>query len=604
MHWMQKVLAIVLVSTMAAVSLAADESERLNRWLDEQYELELQRSPLTLAVHGRKEQYDKVDDFSVAAELDWLDWLAASAAAMQTQFDYAKLSPQARLSYDFWLFRARSEAASRPYLYHDYVFDQFGSTQTYPVRFLLNYHVVDTVADMEAYVARVRGFSRAIGQWLATTKKAADLGIRPPRFAYEVVLQQSRGVIAGKPFDDAETDSALWADGSAKIADLKQRGLTDDEQAARLRLSLQEALLNDLMPAYNDLIAWHSEDIGNARAQARGAASLPQGDAYYEERLRHYTHSDLSAEAIHKLGLDEVARIQREMQVIMRSLGYEGSLQSFFAFVRDDPRFYYPDTDAGREAYLARTRALLTKMDGMLPEYFGLLPRSSLVVKRVEAYRERDGAVQFYEVGTADGSRPGVYYVHLSDIGAYNKTDLETTAYHEGSPGHHMQLSIAKELTGVPRFRTNVTYSAYTEGWALYSEYLAREMGAFEDPYNDFGRLVAEIWRAIRLVVDTGLHAKGWTEEQAVQYMLDNSAIPEAAVRSEIRRYLVAPGQATSYKVGMLKIQSLRARAEAELGDDFDIRGFHDVVLGGGSLPLPILEQAVTDWVESVRQAR
>ena len=337
-------------------------------------------------------------------------------------------------------------------------------------------------------------------------------------------------------------------------------------------------------------------------AVPQGAHSLPDGDAYYAERLAFYTHSDMSEDEIHELGLAEVARIHEEMAEIMDEVKFQGNLQDFFAYVRDDERFYYANTDDGRTAYIEEVQRLLGELQPRLPEFFGILPKSALEVKRVEPFREQDGAVQIYQVGTANGSRPGVYYIHMSEMSAYNKTDLETTAYHEGSPGHHMQLSIAKELTDVPRFRTNVGYSAYTEGWGLYAEYLALEMGAFQDPYNNFGRLVAEIWRAIRLVVDTGLHAKGWSEKQAVEYMLVNSAIPEGAVRSEIRRYLVLPGQATSYKAGMLKIQQLRAEAEARLGDKFDIRAFHDTVLGGGAVPLPILEKMVDDWIESVER--
>jgi uncharacterized protein (DUF885 family) len=236
-----------------------------------------------------------------------------------------------------------------------------------------------------------------------------------------------------------------------------------------------------------------------------------------------------------------------------------------------------------------------------LPDYFGLLPKGGLVVKRVEAFREQPGAAQHYSQGTPDGSRPATYYAHLIDMNAMPKTDMESVAYHEGIPGHHMQIAIAQELTGVPKFRTQSGFTAYIEGWGLYAESLAKEMGGYEDPYSDFGRLGAEVWRAVRLVVDTGLHAKGWTEEQAVDYFRSNAPTSEGQIRAEVRRYLVMPGQATAYKIGMLKIQELRARAEAELGASFDIRGFHDVVLGGGALPLSILERRVDDWIRASR---
>ena len=293
------------------------------------------------------------------------------------------------------------------------------------------------------------------------------------------------------------------------------------------------------------------------------------------------------------------------MEAIRKEVGFQGDLQAFFAELRDkkdDARYYFPDTDAGREAYIKESTAAIDKIKAVLPKYFGLLPKADLVVKRVEPFREQAGAAQHYFPSTPDGSRPGVYYAHLSDMKAMPKSELEVIAYHEGLPGHHMQIAIAQELEGIPTFRRQVGVTAYSEGWGLYSEWLAREMpGTYQDPYSRFGRLGSEIWRAIRLVVDTGLHAKGWSEEQAVQYFLANSATTEPQARSEIRRYMVLPGQATSYKIGMLKIQELRRKAEAALGSRFDIRAFHDTILGGGAMPLTILEARVDRWIASVR---
>ena len=293
------------------------------------------------------------------------------------------------------------------------------------------------------------------------------------------------------------------------------------------------------------------------------------------------------------------------MEAIQAEFGFEGTLQEFFTFLRDtkdDERLYYPDTDEGRQGYIDDATAAINKIKAVLPEYFGILPKADMVVKRVEAFREQPGAAQHYFPSTPDGSRPGVYYAHLSDMTAMPKRELEVIAYHEGLPGHHMQIAIQQELEAVPTFRTQAGFTAYSEGWGLYSEWLAKEMpGTYEDPLSEFGRLGSEIWRAIRLVVDTGLHSKGWTEDQAVEYFKENSAITEAQARSEVRRYLVLPGQATSYKVGMLKIQELRRKAEAELGDKFDIRGFHDTILGGGAMPLAILERRVDDWVTGVK---
>jgi uncharacterized protein (DUF885 family) len=305
----------------------------------------------------------------------------------------------------------------------------------------------------------------------------------------------------------------------------------------------------------------------------------------------------MTADEIHELGLREVARIKAGMQVIKEQVGFAGTLEEFFAYVREDSQFYFPNTDEGREAYLEAARDYLGFIEQRLPSYFGILPKADLVVKRVEAFREQPGAAQHYFQGTPDGSRPGIYYAHLADMGAMPKPQMEVVAYHEGIPGHHMQVSIAQELTGVPEFRTQSFFNAYVEGWALYAELLAKEMGAYDDPYGDFGRLSTEIWRAIRLVVDTGLHSKGWTEADAVDYFTANSPAATGQIRSEIRRYIVWPGQATSYKIGMLDILELRHEAEQELGANFDIRGFHDTVLGGGALPLSILERRVNAWI-------
>jgi uncharacterized protein (DUF885 family) len=307
----------------------------------------------------------------------------------------------------------------------------------------------------------------------------------------------------------------------------------------------------------------------------------------------------MTADEVHEFGLQEVARIRAEMEEIKTEVGFEGPLQEFFTFLREDPRFFFPDTDEGREGYLEAAREHLAVIEARLPDYFGLRPKASLEVKRVEPFREQPGAAQHYFPGTPDGSRPGIYYAHLSDMQSMPKHQLEVIAYHEGSPGHHMQISIAQELESVPEFRTQSFFNAYAEGWGLYAERLAKEMGNYQDPYSDFGRLSSEIWRAIRLVVDTGLHAKGWTEQEAVDYFLANSSSAEAAIRSEVQRYLAWPGQATSYKIGMMKILELREKARAELGDRFDIKGFHDTVLGGGGLPLEILERRVNDWVVS-----
>lgn len=588
-------------SAQAGALLQETETARLNQWFDARYEEELQFSPIQLSYLGRKALYGQIDDMSEAAEERQLAWQATTVEALKHSFDRTKLSLEGKTSYDVWVYQYEQAKAAAPFKRHSYIFEQMGGAQAQLPQFLINIHRVDDESDMVAYIARIGGLGRAVEQLLVRAKMAAAEGIRPPRFAFEGAIDQSSKVITGKPFTESDQDSALWADSQSKVDALVQAGTIDAAKGDSLKAQANKALKEQFMPAYQALIAWLQADMANTTAEPQGAGSLPNGEAYYKQRLAKTTTTNMSPEEIHQLGLSEVARIRTEMETVKASVGFEGSLQDFFAFVRTDAKFFYPNTDAGRQGYLDQSKAFLDAITAKLPQYFGLLPKAELVVKRVEAFRERDGGAQHYVSGTPDGSRPGVYYAHLSDMGAYSTTDMETTAYHEGLPGHHMQISIAQERTDIPQFRTQAHFTVYSEGWALYAERLAREMGAFEDPYKLFGHLTAEMWRAIRLVVDTGLHAKGWSEEQAVQYFLANSAIPETAVRSEVRRYLVWPGQATAYKIGMLKIFELREKAKAELGDKFDIKGFHDTVLGGGALPMPVLERRVGEWVAAVK---
>ncbi|MEO1136781.1 MAG: DUF885 domain-containing protein [Pseudomonadota bacterium] len=588
----------------AAPSAEAIEAEttRLNAWFAEKWQEELDFSPLFKTYLGMKENNDEVDDLSEAAADEQLEWRRNAVAEMRASFDYDLLTPEAKTSFDLFAYQLQQEEASLPFRRRGYVFHQMSGPHANLPNFLINFHAVDTADDMSAYITRISGVSRALGQALERAQINASEGVRPPQFAYDGVLNQARALVTGAPFD-GEGAAPLWSDAQGKIATLLDGDIIDEEQAEIMRDEAREALVNEFKPAYDALIAWLEEDRANADEIATGVHKLPDGAAFYEERLAFNTTTDMTADEVHQLGLDEVARIRSEMEAIKEQVGFEGTLQEFFTFVREDEQFYYPNTDEGRQAYIDAAEEYLDYINQRLSDFFGILPKADLVVKRVEAFRERDGGAQHYFAGTPDGSRPGIYYAHLSDMSAMPIPQLEVIAYHEGNPGHHMQISIAQELTGVPEFRTQAGFTVYSEGWALYSELLAKEMGAYEDPYSDFGRLTTEIWRAIRLVVDTGLHAKGWTEEEAVAYFTANSPAADGQIRSEVKRYIVMPGQATAYKVGMLKILELRAAAEAELGDNFDIRGFHDIVLGGGAMPLLMLEARVQAWVESRKAA-
>lgn len=574
----------------------AAESQRLTAWFDEKYEEQLLKSPLQLTRLGRKERYDEIDDFSVDTRRQQFAWLEASVEELQREFNYDSLNHEAQIAYDIWMFQYELAEEGQRYLQAGYVFDQMRGMHSGLPQVLLAYHTVSDEADMRAYISRISGIADAIETLTDEAQLRADNDIRPPAFAYEHVARQSRALISGAPFSDGDP-SPIYADATSKITQLLDDGQIDAATADELRQRTRDALTTTFQPAYTALVEWLESDKDNAPHNSIGISRHENGDDYYEYMLKVSTTTDLTAEQIHQIGLDEVERITAEMNQIREQVGFDGDLQAFFEHIRTDERFFYPNNDEGAEMYLAQSREYLENINNRLPEFFGRLPKADLVVRRVEPYREQDGAPQHYYAGAPDGSRPGVYYAHLSDMSAMPRNEIEAIAYHEGNPGHHMQISIAQELEDVPQFRTQARFTVFSEGWGLYSELLAKEMGGYQDPYSDFGRLITEMWRAIRLVVDTGLHAKGWTEADAVAFFAEHSPIAEGAIRSEVQRYLVMPGQATSYKIGMLKIQELRAEAEATLGDDFDIRGFHDTLLGGGAMPLPVLERQIRNWI-------
>ncbi|MFT5138373.1 MAG: hypothetical protein ACI8XV_003425 [Arenicella sp.] len=577
------------------------ETDKLNAWFEAKYEEELMMSPISLTFQGRKERYGEIDDMSEAAEDKQLDWKRQTVAQMKSSFDYQALTDDAKLSYDLWEYQYNQALASTNFRRNHYIFTQMQGVHTFLPTLMMSFHKVDSLSDMVAFNSRLNELGRALDQLVERAKLGVEAGVRPPRFSYEIVIKQAGDVISGKPFDDSQTDSSLWANAQEKVAALLKTDTIDQVKADELLAQANAALVSNLQPAYQNLIAFMQSDLANSSADAKGASTLPNGAAYYAERLANQTTTNISPEEVHQLGLSEVNRLRAEMEALMVKAGFDGSLQEYFAYIRDNKdseEYYYPNTDAGRQGYIDDASAAIENIKAQLPDYFGILPKADLIVKRVEPFREQDGAPQHYFSSTPDGSRPGIYYAHLSDMSAMPKNELEVIAYHEGLPGHHMQIAIAQELKGVPTFRTQAGFGAYAEGWALYSEKLAKEMpSTFTTNNSDFGRLGSEIWRAIRLVVDSGMHHKGWSEQQAVDYFSSNSPAPLETIRTEVQRYLVWPGQATSYKVGMIDIQRLRKLAEDELGDKFDIRGFHDAVLDGGSLPLSMLDRKVKQWI-------
>ncbi|WNH07631.1 DUF885 domain-containing protein [Thalassobellus suaedae] len=574
--------------------VVVNQTDALNKWFDDKYEESLQMSPLGLTAQGRKDHYDEIDDLSKKAEDEQLAWYTEVTKELEETFDYDSLNDQDKTSYDLWVYQYEALKESHSYRDMDYVFDQMRGLHTGLPTYLINFHKVDSLADMNAYILRIKESGRAMNQLIGRAKKQSASGILPPKFTFETLITQTKSLVDGTP---------LLNDMYGKIDKLMASQDISSEQADALKEKSEKAISSYFKPSYENLLTWLETEIDNAEATPTGVSRHPNGKDFYNHRLKVFTTTDLTADEIHEIGLSEVARIKGEMLAIKDKVGFEGDLDAFFNFVNTDEQFFFPNTDEGRQAYLDESTKYLDELTEKLPDFFGILPKAKLEVRRVEAFREQDGAPQHYRGGTPDGSRAGTYYVHLSNMNAMPKATMEGVAYHEGNPGHHMQISIAQELESVPKFRTQAGFSVYSEGWALYSETLAKEMGGYENPYYDFGRLVNEIWRAIRLVVDTGLHSKGWTEAEAIKYFADNSSIADGAIIAEVQRYMVMPGQATSYKIGMLKIQELRQHAEDELGVKFDIKGFHDTILGGGALPLELLERRVNAWINSMSES-
>ncbi len=593
--------AVASPETPSAEDIAA-ESAWLNEWFDQKFAETISRSPITQTYLGIKDNYGEWDDVSDANALKELEILRADVAEMETSFNPDLLDHQAKISWRIAEMNLKQAEEDYKYLHHGYVFDQMNGVQAEIPAFLINQHQITSKSDAEAYISRLGGIPAYLEQNLENARIALADGIQPPAFVYKYVLSDAQGVITGAPFDDSGKDSPLMGDFRKKVTSLVENGTITQAEADQLLDEATDALTNSVGPAYKAAIAELGEQAKTATTDD-GAWKLPDGDAYYASRLADYTTTDMTAEEIHNLGLAEVARIHDEMRGIMKQVGFEGSLKEFFDFTRTDPQFFKPNTPEGKAEYLDEATGWIDQMREDLPNVFNTFPKADMIVKAVEPFREKSAGKAFYSRPAPDGSRPGTYYANLYRMQDMPTYQMQALAFHEGIPGHHMQIAIAQELTGVPKFRKYGGFTAFSEGWGLYSEYLPKEMGYYSDPYDDFGRLAMEIWRAARLVVDTGIHDQHWTREQAIQYLLDNTPNPEGDARKAIERYIVMPGQATAYKIGMNKIVELREKAKAELGDKFDIRDFHDVVLKDGAVPLDILEENVDAWITETKAA-
>jgi len=572
---------------------STDINARLDQWFDAKFMESVKRSPMALAQIGIKERTDEWDDFSRVGALDDLAFSKNILAELKANFNRAELSPERQLSYDLFVKQIEDSIEGDKWWGYNYAFNQMFGAQSRIPTFMKNQHRIDDIDDAKAYIARLNGAKDMMGTIVANAEDAATKGIMPPKFVYDHVIRDIGNIMSGVPFDDSDSPSVLLDDFKSKIDKLKLSTDVNDDLMAQAT----NALTNSVAPAYQNLLDVMKSQQAKATDED-GAWKLPNGEAFYAYRLKRMTTTDMTADQIHDLGLSEIDRIHGEMRDIMKQVGYDGTLQEFFEHLKTDPKFVYEDSDAGREAYLAEATRMIDTMKKQLGDYFLVEPKADLEVRKVEAFREKSAGKAFYNRPALDGSRPGIYYANLYKITDMPKYQMEALAYHEGIPGHHMQFAVTQELD-IPKFQRFGSATAHSEGWGLYSEYLPKEMGFYQDPYSDFGRLAMELWRAARLVVDTGLHHKKWTRQEAIDYLLTNTPNPENDCVKAIERYIVMPGQATAYKIGMNKILDLREMSKEKLGARFDIREYHDVVLGAGPVPLSVLEMRVNEWIKS-----
>jgi uncharacterized protein (DUF885 family) len=580
--WFFKPLSIDWYYTRVFLQFATQQPEMMTslRFLDQ---------------FGLRGHNAELSDASPEVAEQQMEWWKEQYEVFQ-RYDREDYEGQDRLSYDiFDFFMAGTLAEADRWRLHNFPVNQmFGIRSSLP-NFMAQTHTIPDELGAEHYIARLNQFDTKFSQVLDGLRLRRDAGIHPPNFAVVKVIEQIDGFLEPSP-----ADHLLVSSFDERLAEIDETEL-DATRRAELRDQVVAAVENVVYPAYRDLRDY-LVDLESVATSNDGVWRLPDGEAFYRAAIRQHTTTDLAADDIHAMGLAEVERIGAEMDAILRAEGLtEGTIGERVRIIAERPDQLYPDTDEGRAQILADYQAIIDEIDAAMGDYFNLKPSVGVEVKRVPEFAEATAPGAYYQSPSLDGSRPGVFYANLRDVAEIPKFGMRTLAYHEGVPGHHFQNAITQQLDGLPMFRRLVPFTAYGEGWALYTEQLAWEIGFQDDPLDNLGRLQAEMFRAVRLVVDSGMHAKRWTREEAIDYMMANTGMGATEVEAEIERYLVMPGQALAYKVGMMKILELRERARRELGDAFDIKAFHDQVLGNGALPLVILEQVIEDWIVEVK---
>ena len=598
LKWLLAIVGVLLlVAIVFAVNAIWFRPWSLNVFYEKVFIEVLLDEPELLSALGLVERFGitshsgKLADVSPEKQLRVMERTKKNLAQLRA-YPLAKQTPSQRLSTRILDWFIERQVEGERFQFHNYPLNQlFGMQNQFP-SFMANQHRMVAPKDCDYYLQRLDALPKKFDQVLAGLKLREQKGIIPPRFVVEKVLKEMTDFVAQPPAENILATS--FKNRAAKISKLTDAIRTEYQGR------VETAIATEVYPAYQKLIDYYADLLPKTTTDD-GVWKLPEGEAFYAYMLHQNTTTTLNPAEIHALGLAEVGRIEGEMRQILDANGYAGQpIAAALKALGADPRFLFPNDDSGRTAALAEYKRLIDQALERSKGLFATLPKAPVEVRRVPEFKEATGPGAYYEGPAMDGSRPGVFYANLRDMNEVAKWGMPTLAYHEGVPGHHFQIATAQELTGLPQFRKLIPFTAYSEGWALYTEWLAKDAGWYEgDPFGDLGRLQAEMFRAVRLVVDTGIHAQRWTREQAIAFMLEKTGMGEKEVTSEIERYIVSPGQACAYKVGMLKIRELRARAEQELGPKFDIREFHDVVLKDGAMPLDILEQQVNAYISA-----
>ena len=588
------ILLLLFFIGCTGTKVSEDEIKEANQFFESVFLDQVQESPEFQTRLGYKSNYDQWDDITWEQRKRKIRKAIYNLKYLHDTIDYDKLDEATKISYRLIERRFERQIESNDYIFNSYPVTHRGGKHSSIPSFLINYHNVDDEDDIKDYLKRLRNIEPLMDDLLRELKFRDDLDILAPQFVYPHAIKVCQNIISGYPFEDVKKRNVLFNDFSKKLDKLDLSGPVKTRY-----LSEAEAILVTIVnSSYRKLIDFLSTQETKATDNF-GVWKYKDGAEYYQFQLDGYTTLGLTPEQIHATGLQEVERIHQEIYGIMEATQFEGTLQDFFEFMRTDPQFYYPDNQKGRDAYLNQVNVIMDTLTANIDQLFNGLPSIPFVVKAVEPYREESAGIAFYQRGKADGSRPGIYYANLYTMQDMPTYKLENLAYHEAIPGHHMQISTVLETKGMPSFRKYGGYSVYSEGWALYSETLPKEVGLYKDPYSDFGRLSGELWRACRLVVDTGIHHYRWTREEGIEYYRSNTANPEGECVKMVERHIVWPGQAVSYKIGMLKIQELRQYAHTELGEKFSLQDFHDIVLKNGAMTMDILQDVVYQWVEN-----